>query len=136
MMNVVTRTFTKAEAQELVPVLTELFTEARCIVEELLARRHDAASASVDGVVVVDEDSAFRMRQLRELLQSKLQSVTELGLEVRRVDGLVDIPAWIDGEQGYFCWRYGDDTIGEWHYAHEGCTERRPVNVSLPIGLH
>ena len=136
MIDVVTRTFTKAEAQELVPVLTELFTEARSIVEELLARRHDAALASIDGAVVVDDDSAFRMRQLRELLQVKLQSVTELGLEVRRVDGLVDIPAWFDGEQGYFCWRYGDEVIGHWHRAHEGCTERRPVNIALAIGLH
>lgn len=136
MMNVVVRTFTRAEAQDLVPVLTELFAEARTIVEELLARRHDAVSADIDGHAVVDDDSAFRIRQLSELLKARLEMVSAMGLEIRRVDGLVDIPTFVNGEVGYFCWRFGDETIGEWHAVHEGCTERRPLDVLASIGLH
>ena len=137
MMNVSVRTFTKAEAQELVPVLTELFTEARTIVEELLARRHDAIlTADVEGNVAVDDDSAFRIRQLGALLEARLALVTAMGLEIRRVDGLVDVPAFVNGEIGYFCWQFGDDTISEWHAAHEGCTERRPLDFRVVVGLH
>lgn len=135
-MNVVARTFTKAEAQDLVPVLTELFAEARIIVEELLTCRREGVSASADGTLVSEEDSALRFRRLSGLLQARLQTVTDLGVEVRRVDGLVDIPAWINGEDGFFCWKYGETHISEWHLAHEGCTDRRPLDVSLPVGLH
>lgn len=136
MIDVVARNFTRTEAQELVPVLTELFSETRRLVEELLARRQDAVSFEVSGSSVVDEDSAFRMQQLGDLLKARLHLVTAMGLEVRRVDGLVDIPAWINGEFGYFCWRYGDERIGPWHAAHEGCTDRRPLEALATVGLH
>ena len=139
-MTNVARTFTRAEAQEILPMLQSLFTDVRALVEELLARRHDASVARsaphAEGAMVVDEDSAFRIQQLRALLKARLQMVTEMGLEVRRVDGLVDIPAFVDGRYGYFCWRHGDEDITMWHEAHEGCTERRPLSHRAAIGLH
>lgn len=136
MIDVAARTFTRAEAQSLVPVLNKLFSEARAIVEELLARRHDVVAVDASGAAIVDEESAFRMDQLRTLLQARLRIVDALGVEVRRVDGLVDIPAWIDGEQGYFCWQYGESEVSRWHRATEDCSDRRALDPDLSIGLH
>lgn len=134
MLNMMARIFTKAEAQQLVPILTELFAETRVLVEELLALRQDGLTLSINGSVIVDEDSSFRIQQLSALVQSRLQLVTAMGLEVRRVDGLVDIPALVQGEEGYYCWRFGEREIGYWHRADEGCTDRRSVEFGISVG--
>ena len=134
MFDVTARTFTKDQAQAFVPMLDEVFREARQLVEELFALRQEALAVPI-GAAVVDEDSAFRIQQLTSLLQTRLQFVTAMGLEVRRVDGLVDIPGWFDGELGYFCWRYGEATISSWHRADEGCTDRRPIERYVALDV-
>jgi len=53
-------------------------------------------------------------------------------LVIKGVDeGLIDFPATIDGTQGYWCWKAGEDDIDWWHRRSSGFADRRPI-AGLP----
>lgn len=131
-MNVVARTFTKAKAEDLVPILEQIFRETRALVEEILER----AQGTEEGeITLASNGSDRRMKVLSARLKAHLSLVRSLGVEVRRVDGLVDIPTLLDGQVGYLCWRYGDTSLGHWHCLYEDCAHRRPVGMAVAVGL-
>ncbi len=74
-----------------------------------------------------DEVSDHSMR-----IESYLQELSELGLEVRDLElGLVDFPTLIGGEPAYLSWRLGEDMVGWWHPADKGFSDRTPVEDTL-----
>ena len=38
-----------------------------------------------------------------------------------------DFPAWIEGQMGFLCWRFGEDKIGYWHPTTAGFDGRRAL---------
>lgn len=119
-------TFTVAEANALVPWLTRQFEEVRGYVEELHELRRGMRKRP--GVIFQPAPPALdRIGELERLIRSRVEEVHARGLAVRRVDGLVDIPATVGGEPGFLCWRLGEDRVTHWHPASAGYPERRPI---------
>lgn len=117
-----------AQANALIPWLTEVFTEVRADVDELLAlraRARDRRGMFAGGLDVDVGDD--RIEELEREIHDLVQEVGVFGLEVRRVDGMVDIPTWRKGEFVFLCWRLGEDRIRHWHPVHGGWPDRRPL---------
>ncbi|MBX2813638.1 MAG: DUF2203 domain-containing protein [Myxococcales bacterium] len=120
--------FTVLDANALVPWLSAVFTEVRADVDELLARRSwEGVSKSEPGMVYAG-DSDGRILELEERIQSLLHEVASLGMEIRRVDGMVDFPSWRNGELVYLCWRLGEPKVLYWHAMHSGWPERKRLD--------
>src|SRR5688572_8518416 len=131
------RTFTVAQANALIPWLDSVFSETRKAVEELHLLRMAAARARMDaGGAAVESQDEGRMRELEAQIRRRLEEATSFGIEVRRVDGLVDFPGWIDGQLVYFCWKYGESEITHYHPTSEGFMGRRPLPKQSPAELN
>jgi hypothetical protein len=64
--------------------------------------------------------------KVEQLLNAAVSELKDLGLNlVDAVQGQVDIPTRINGRAAAFCWRYGEDGLGYWHYAGE--SQMRPL---------
>lgn len=130
------RTFTVAQANALIPWLDALFKETRKAVEELHLLRLSAARTRMDIRGGVEPKDTDRIRDLEAQIRRRLEEATGLGIEVRRVDGLVDFPGWIDGQLVYFCWKLGESEITHYHPTSEGIMGRRPLPKQSPPELN
>lgn len=117
--------FTIAQAQALVPWLTQVFSGVKADVEELLSLRmasrrpargslapiHERKTGRAPGVRA---DGERRRVMLERRIRDRMEEVAAMGLEVRRVDGMVDIPSNRNGELGYLRWRLEDQAALRW----------------------
>jgi hypothetical protein len=120
-----TRLFSLREANGLIDTLQREFTRARSLREELMGvqRLLSEAGAPLSGPEVrVDETAAPPVRKLQEravkavgALRDLLRELSELGLEVKAADGLVDLPSKLHGRVVFLCWKYGEQRIEHWH---------------------
>ncbi len=130
------RTFTVAQANALIPWLDTLFNETRRAVEELHGLRVATSRARVDAGGSVEQKGGDRIRDLEAQIRRRLEEATALGLEVRRVDGLVDFPGWMDGQLVYLCWKYGETEVTHYHPTSEGFMGRRALPRPSPPELN
>ncbi|MEL6187721.1 MAG: DUF2203 family protein [Myxococcota bacterium] len=117
--------FTVAQAHALVPWLTEIFSGVKADVEELLSLRMASRGRSRGSVprihrenaepaLAAQADSDRRRAQLERRIRDRMEEVAAMGLEVRKVDGMVDIPSVRQGELGYLRWRLDDEGGLRW----------------------
>jgi hypothetical protein len=132
--------FTLAEAQSLVPRLERLlrsaislkteFSEADGLVREFQSR------VTMMGGMTVDRGQVRATRERREStarqLKTALEQVQEVGCVVKDLDiGLVDFPTLFRGEEVYLCWRLGEAKIEYWHGVEEGFRGRKPIDQAF-----
>lgn len=103
------RTFTLEQAHALIPWLSEIFGDQQSDIFELLTWRGQGARSDYT-------------ERLERRIQARLRAVSALGLEVQRVDGVVDIPSVRDGHPVWLTWRLGDEAIHRWRPADGGET--------------
>ncbi len=108
------RKFTLAEAEKLLPIVRKLTREAagRFLLLEQKLKAHQADSAKVKEIEA----------EVGALLDQWAEKVGKLGCEVKGI-WLVDF----DNGEGYYCWRYDEETIGYFHSYQEGFTGRVPI---------
>jgi hypothetical protein len=127
-------TFTVAQANALVPYLTVQFDKMRKLSDELRmlkararadahARRAGERMATTQGSSAINK----RMEELEREIRAAIEETTGLGIEVRRVDGLCDFPAWLEGQLVYLCWKFGENEISHYHSTSSGFDGRRPL---------
>jgi hypothetical protein len=121
------RHFTRAEANALLPRLTQMLDRLREAKDELTdAEAHealaDAAPANGGGEEGRQVGVAFlEVRRLLEVIEGS-------GIVLRDIDrGLVDFPAVMDGREVYLCWELGEDDVGYWHDLDAGYGGREPL---------
>jgi hypothetical protein len=129
--------FSLREANALIPWLNGVFAETRRYVEELHLLRSvmRAAGRRASGVRVHHAPQGGaelgaeerRLLELEEGIKARVEAARAAGLLVRRVDGLVDIPAMVDGRPAYFCWRFGEERITHWHASSDDDLARQPL---------
>jgi hypothetical protein len=107
------RVFTKAEAEELLPIVKRITDEYYSRLQNLMNRleglknREDSPSGE-DAFKKIEEEINVNV----EAWQNKLE---KLGAHTK---GL-----WIadfDSGDGYFCWRYPENNIEYWHQYNDG----------------
>jgi hypothetical protein len=130
------RTFSLAQANALVPWLAAQFGETRRLAQELrdlraaVSEREQMQSLEEGGrrrTVQIPEEMLSQISAIEGQIRERIEETVALGIEVRRIDGLVDFPSWIDGQVGYLCWRFGEDKITFWHPTTAGFDGRRPL---------
>ncbi|HLK62219.1 MAG TPA: DUF2203 domain-containing protein [Bryobacteraceae bacterium] len=129
--------FTLAEAQRLIPQVDRMLRDAVAIKTE-----YDEAESSIQsltervmmmGGMVVDRSVALESRNRRDSaagrLRAAIQEVQEIGCIVKDLDsGLIDFPTLFRGVEVYMCWKLGEPAIGFWHGVDEGFKGRKAID--------
>ena len=129
------RFFSLREANALVPTLQTTFSRARALSDRLAAVQGELAAKNhpASGPALEVDDSApepvqalqRRGQALVEELLALLNELTELGIEVKAADGLVDFRSRLRGRIVYLCWRFGEEGIVHWHELDTGFSGRK-----------
>lgn len=133
-----TKTFTLAEAQMLLPVLEALLTRAQegtARVAELegeMERLNQRIFLS-GGMHVKVADAARRRAERDKAAQAVKGAVEEMeSIGVRVHDlagGMLDFPCLVNGQTVLLCWRLGEGAVRFWHGEEQGAGEqRKPVD--------
>src|SRR5579863_461921 len=129
--------FTLAEAQRLIPRVDQLLRDAVAIKSE-----YDQAEAAIQsftervmmmGGMAVDRTVALNARSRRDSaagrLRAAIQEVQEIGCIVKDLDtGLIDFPTLFRGVEVYMCWKLGEPAIEFWHGVEEGFKGRKAID--------
>jgi hypothetical protein len=132
------RLFRLADAEALLPRLSEIFGEIRTEIEVAreLARElgeqgyqvRPSGEANLD--LTAPEDVQRKQRLLLEVSQrvaERLEEVRSLGVDVKAADGLVDFRSRLEDRVVYLCWRFGEERIGFWHELETGFAGRQAI---------
>ena len=129
--------FTLAEAQSLIP---ELSTMLRQAIDA--KARYDEAERAIQqfserimlmGGIAVNRDEAIESRNRRDsaaaALRAAIEQVQETGCVIKDLDiGLVDFPTLFRGVEVYLCWKLGEPAIEFWHGVDEGFRGRKSID--------
>jgi hypothetical protein len=122
------RHFTRAEANALLPRLTEMLDRLRDAKDELTdTEAHEALAdaAPTNGGGQEGRQVGIAFLEVRRLLET----IERSGIVLRDIDrGLVDFPAVIDEREVYLCWELGEDEITHWHELDAGYRGRQPLD--------
>lgn len=131
------RLFSLREANALLGMLQEQFGRARGLRDELveIQQRLQQSGHGIDGPdVAVEPDAPLPVQRLQKQaagiighLREILREVSELGVEVKAADGLVDFRSKLHGRTVLLCWKYGEDRVGFFHELDAGFAGRRPL---------
>ena len=134
------RTFTLAEAQDLLPVLETLLRTAidgKKLVESVEAE-FQALQYQIQvrgGMFLNIVHLASRRSQRDKTLQRVKDAMAEIdaiGVQVKDLDiGLLDFPCEVDGQVILLCWKLGEKTITHWHGVSEGFAGRKAIDERI-----
>ena len=132
-----TRLFSVAGANSLVPLLQETFEgierlreEMRTHVEALRDMGYDFSDQDTIPSVQAGSEAERRIRSCSENHDEVLRLVnelTELGVEVKGLNGLVDVRSRYEDRVVYLCWKEGEETFSFWHEIDAGFAGRNPI---------
>ncbi len=132
------RLFTVAEANALLPRLTEIFRridpklarlrEIQDLVEDAETYWHSKG----EGMPAAERTSYERLVEQEETakvdLSAEVQTVQALGCELKDMQqGLVDFPGLMEGHLAYLCWQRGEPHVEFWHALEAGFSGRKPL---------
>jgi hypothetical protein len=134
------RTFTLAEAKELLPILEALLRRAadakkRC--EEIDARFQEVNQrVLMHGGMLLDIVPLAHLRaerdKLNQTISDTLAEITATGVQVKDLDiGLLDFPCIVEGKIVLLCWKLGELTIAHWHGVDEGYAGRKRIDARI-----
>jgi len=130
------RTFTREEAEALLPQVELLLREAQVLAENLRRVESEAGSAErkvrANGKVQPhasgDSPEATR-RALARQLASRVDRIQRMGVVVRDVhSGLIDFPSVRGDRVVHLCWQRGEPLeLRWWHETEAGFAGRQPL---------
>lgn len=128
------RYFTRAEAEALLPLVEPKLREIQRLRAELTAleERQVEVRARVfgNGHQPPGESQALdqEMARVTEEIGALIVELAELGIEVKDLEtGLIDFLALRDDHPIYLCWRLGESRIAWWHEIEAGFAGRQPL---------
>ncbi len=120
--------FTLAEANQLIPHLTDSLTEIKRGRATLLRVKDDIRKASAKAAFGGGSAAGPLYLHALEQITEHLQAVQELGVHVKDLDlGLCDFPFLLGGRVVFLCWKLGEHEIRWWHEVSSGYGERQPL---------
>lgn len=130
------RVFRLAEANAMLPMLTQIIADLRTKLETARAlqrelRMIEAVGHDESGVLIMAEDyrtCRARFRATAEEIDDIVERVHRRGCQLKSIElGIVDFPGVVDGEPVLFCWRFGEPEIAFYHGINDGFAGRRPL---------
>ena len=130
------RTFTREEAEALLPEVDRLLREAQVLAENLSSAEGEAetverkvrANGKVQPQATGDSPEAAR-RAIARQLALRIERIQGLGIVVRDIQsGLIDFPCRRGERIVHLCWRRGEPLeIRWWHEVEAGFAGRQPL---------
>ncbi|MGI9145885.1 MAG: DUF2203 domain-containing protein [Chloroflexota bacterium] len=130
------RTFTREEAEVLLPEVDRLLGEAQILSQNLTRAERDAetaerkvrANGKVQPQATGDSPEAARRAVARQLAL-RVERIQQMGIVVRDVQsGLIDFPSVRDDRVVQLCWRRGEPLeLRWWHEVEAGFAGRQPL---------
>lgn len=120
-----------AEANAMLPLVRESFERVRPLHKALQQRAVELAEVEKR---ITEDDEASRVTLLSERAELHrmalqihriLRGLTERGVEVKDVDGLVDFRSHYQGRVVYLCWRWNEPEIACFHELSGGFAGRQ-----------
>lgn len=131
------RLFSLDEANSLIDTLQAQFQRARELRDklgEIQGRLSQAGHPMGKPEIEVDQAAPANVQRLQQAaiaivdeLREILRGVSELGVEVKAAEGLVDFRSKLRGRTVYLCWRYGESRVEHWHDLDSGFAGRKPL---------
>lgn len=130
------KTFTLEEAQQMLPTIEALLKramEAKEAAEDVeMELQQLARKIFVAGGTMVNVGEVHTQRKalagLVQRAKDAVQEIDAIGVQVKDLDlGLLDFPAYLDGQIVLLCWKLGEDKIEYWHEVEAGFRGRKPV---------
>jgi len=128
------RQFTREEADELLPRLTELLVdmrERRAEYNRFAAQAAELSEKMRGNGQLAQSDLKTAQEGLERAvaaLNSLGEQMNELGCELKDIDqGLIDFRTEMDGREVYLCWKLGEERVEWWHELHTGFAGRQPL---------
>ncbi|MGZ4788902.1 MAG: DUF2203 domain-containing protein [Terriglobales bacterium] len=134
------RTFTLAEAQELLPILEGQLrkaSEAKKRIEQIDAGFQDInRRILMHGGMMLDIVPLARLRaerdKLNQTVTDTLAEITAMGVQAKDLDiGLLDFPCVVEGKVVLLCWKLGEAAITHWHGVEEGFAGRKRIDERI-----
>jgi len=131
------RRFTLAEAQRLIPRIDRLLREAIAFKASYDEAEKEIQSfqerVMMMGGIAVDRERAVESRTRRDgaaaQLRNAIEQVQEAGCLIKDLDiGLIDFPTTYRGVEVYLCWKLGEEGIEYWHGVDEGFRGRKKID--------
>lgn len=130
------RTFSREEAEALLPEIDRLLGEAQGLAQRLAAAEQGAqaeqwkvrANGKVQPEATAEAPEAIR-RSLSRQMAAILERIQGMGIVVRDIrSGLIDFPSLRDERLIQLCWRRGEPLeIHWWHEVDDGFAGRQPL---------
>ncbi|MEW6047665.1 MAG: DUF2203 domain-containing protein [Bacillota bacterium] len=130
------RLFTVAEANAMLPYLTEAMTELQRLYRESKAAHREVQLCEAVGrgpegawIMAVDHEQASRrLEQAVDRMKSLIEEVHSYGCQIKHLEvGLVDFPARLFGQDVLFCWKLGESSVQYYHGPSDGYAGRRRI---------
>jgi hypothetical protein len=130
------RTFTRAEAEALLPEVDRLLAQAQVLAENVASTQQAAQAAEwkprTNGRVhaePVGETPETVRRSVGRQLRQLMERIQGMGIVVRDIrTGLIDFPSLREGRIINLCWRRGEPLeIRFWHEVAAGFGGRQPL---------
>lgn len=128
------RTFSREEAEALLPHIAPLLWQARELKrehDELQAKLGDLQQRTRGNGHALDTDVA-QIQQKAAATATQINGIIErvkgIGAEVKDIEmGLIDFLSMKDGREVYLCWKLGEEHIAWWHDLDRGYAARQPL---------
>ena len=121
--------FTLAEANQLIPHLTDHLTQTRQARAVLVRIKDEIKKAAACAQYGGGSYAGVHYLCALEGISESLQAIQELGVHVKDLDlGLCDFPFLLEGRVVYLCWKLGEAEIHWWHELNSGYVGRRPLD--------
>jgi hypothetical protein len=75
--------------------------------------------------------SQAELESQEEVLETYIDELTKLGVELKGPDGLCDFYSMREGREVYLCWRLGEPEVLHWHELNAGVAGRQPLSAPL-----
>lgn len=135
------RYFNRQEAEELLPMIAGVLSEAREQKHKMDQLDYDLAHAAAKIMILggwlpphreLAEKRVMR-EQTKQKITESIEHLQETGCVVKDLDeGLVDFLTVREGRDVYLCWKMGEERIGYWHGLEDGFAGRKPLEQSPP----
>ncbi len=123
------RTFTLAEAKQLLPHLEERLLAVKQEKEVLVRSHGEVKRASAKAQLNGGSFAGPRYIRALERISDSVEAIQEMGVLVKDLDiGLCDFPYLYDGRVIYLCWKLGEPEIRYWHEMEDGYAGRQPID--------
>jgi len=124
------RTFTLAEAKELLPQLEEQLRAVKKEKDVLVHSHGEIKKASANAQANGGSFAGPRYIRALERISDSVEAIQEMGVLVKDLDiGLCDFPYQRNGRVVYLCWKLGEPEIRFWHEVEDGYAGRQPLDT-------